>query len=1008
MVLARKSVFLIGILYMIVCLTADDAFCQIDNSVESATIKEFLDILDNKFDIYFLGETSILESSTIQYSQSLLDQSIEDILIYLKDETPFKAIKMSSEGDSTMVFSIKREESKSKLSGKIVDENGVGMIAATIRIPELGVGTTTDLRGNYRFEFDAGNHLIESSYVGMKPTEIYLNIGPGEEEEIDIILSEADYIDEILIAGSRNATTSSLGEGEGTTIIEHGIIASLINLKGREIDSYVETSELLHAQQPSFHSVHQNVSDGTDHIDAATLRGMSPDQTLILVNGKRRHQSALLNISNTVGKGSVLTDMNTIPLSIIDRVEILQDGAASHYGSDAIAGVINIILKESTYSEINVKSGISQHGDGLIYDIGSNFGLKLNDDGGILNVSVNHYERQATNRTNYYNGPVFQDFRDDNPQFTDDVFNSTVYDSTKVTRFGQSEIRSSNIFYNLGIPLNKTIDFYSFGGYSYKRGESVGVFRFPYQLREDGKPNSLGFSPLLDTDIVDQAYTFGLKKVYKNAVLDISNTTGGNAITFNILDPSNVGPESPADVQAGKVRYGQNITNIDYSYLLNAGIPISLNAGAEIRIENYKQESGDSQLSSVLDTVVFNVGNENLQLFPRFSEIHELNEFRRNFGIYLDTEVDATKQLKIGISGRFERYDDFGSNFTWKLFSRYNPSKFFSFKLSANTGFRAPSLHQYYYTSTLNQFVPSDDGGFKAAKVDHYNHASPTTDTGLRALNIDPLKPESSFNLNIGLITRPVENLSIAVNAYQINVDDRIILSGRLSGNLNSQIGAVLSNTNSTDIQFFTNAIGTKTTGFEFITKYRILFGLSNSSLDLSISGHINSNEVQENSQQRRLQDLNTLLQPYEQQIFNRSEVALFESSQPASKYIFAASYHKGRLGLHSRLTRYGSVTYLHPLDGDASNWVVNTLNDRTIESRDQTYTRKWLTDLSVQFAITSNFSFSIGGSNIFNIYPDENSHSANRGFGMFPYNRFVSQFGTRGAFYYANLNIKF
>ena len=1004
MVLARKHLFLVLNICLAVCLTAYQAIGQNEEPTITISVKEFLDILDQQFDIYFIGETSVLESSTIRYNQSLLEEPIAEVIEYFKENTPFKAIRMFSEGDSTLVYSIKREENKAKLSGKIVDENNAGLWGATIRIPALNVGTISDKNGYYNLELDAGNHTIEASYVGKKQTELIVNIGPGEQESLNPILEDVDYVDEILITGSRNATTGSLGAG--STIIDHGIIASLINLKGREIESYVETSELLQAQQPSFYSVHQHVSDGTDHIDAATLRGMSPDQTLILINGKRRHQSALLNISNTVGKGSVLTDLNTIPISIIDRIEILQDGAASHYGSDAIAGVINIILKESTYSEINVKSGISKHGDGLIYDIGSNFGLKLNEDGALLNVSVNHLERHATNRTDYYNGPVFQDMRDQNPQATGDVFKSTVFDSTKVTRFGQSEITASNVFYNLKIPINKSIELYSFGGYSYKRGESIGVYRFPYQLREDEVPNANGFSPLLVTNISDQAFTFGLKKVYNNAVLDISNTTGGNAITFYILDPSNAGPQSPADVIAGKSQYGQNITNVDYSHLINNGIPISLNAGAEIRIENYKQVAGDAQSSIALDEVIGDVGNENLQLFPRFDESHELSEYRRNIGIYLDSEIDPSKQLKIGLSGRFERYDDFGSNFTWKLFSRYNPSKFFSFKVSANTGFRAPSLHQYYYTSTLNQFVPSEDGGLKAAKVDHYNHAPANSNTGLSALNIDPLKPERSFNMNVGFITRPIEHLSIALNAYQINVDDRIILSGRLSADLNPEIGAVLSTTNSADIQFFTNAIGTKTTGLEFITKYRIPFAQTNSSLDLSVSGHLNSNVVQESDQGARLQNLNSLLQPYEQQIFNRSEVALYESAQPASKFIFATSYQKGKLGVHARMTRFGSVTYLHPLDGDRSQWVQNGTGE--VESRDQTYRGKWLTDFSMQYAFTNSLSLSLGGTNIFNIYPDENSHSANRGFGMFPYNRFVSQFGTRGAFYHANLNIKF
>jgi iron complex outermembrane receptor protein len=973
------------------------------------SIESFLDTLEQRYDVHFIHESGIFDGSTIRYSLDLLDDSIPGILELFQKETAFKAIQMPQSDDSTLVYAVKREDSKVRISGRIVDQNNIPLAYSTVMIPELGVGTVTNFKGYYELEIDAGNHDIEASYVSYEPTKVSIDIAPGAEKTIDFILNQVQFLNEIVVTGSRNAVAGELGAG--SSIIEHGTIANLINLKGREVDAPIELTELLHVQQPSFHSIHQHSSDGADHIDPATLRGMGPDQTLILINGKRKHQSAFLNIGNTVGKGSVFTDLNTIPISIIERIEILQDGASSQYGSDAIAGVINVILKKNSYSEINLKSGISQESDGFIYDLGSNFGFNLNSDGAFINVSLNHSERSPTNRTLGYEGRIFLDPEEDlNQQNLDDFYDSIPLnipgDSTNfVTRFGQSALVTTRLYGNADIPINESINLYSFGGFAFKQGGSVGVYRFPFQTSGSLQP-TFGFSPQLDTEINDQTFTIGLKKVLTKGVLDISNTWGRNSIVYKIKDPNgDIGPDSPADIESGEVLYGQNTTNIDYSHLLNTSMPLAINAGAEFRIENYTQKAGDFNRTVEIDRTTANIGDENLQLFPRFDPTHELNEYRTNIGVYLDLEADLSKQMKVGLSGRFERYDDFGSNFSWKLFSRWNPSKDVSFKFSYTTGFRAPSLHQFFYTSRLNQFVPTDVG-FRAAVVDQYNHSLISNNPPLATLGVDPLKAESSNSFNAGFIFRPSKRLSISTNFYQIDVDDRIILSGRVSNQLSEEIQTVLAQTNSTDVQFFTNAIGTRTMGLEFITKYVVPFSGSKGSLDFTFSGHMNRVNVMEDNG-TRLTNLNTTLQGFEDEIFNRFEVGLFESAQPNSKLIFASSLHRGKFNFHTRFTRYGSITYLHPLDGDSNNFVLNELTN-TIETRDQTFNSKILTDISMQLSFTDNFSLSLGVNNAFNVYPDENQHSANRGEEAFPYNRFIQQFGTRGRFGYANLNIRF
>jgi len=966
------------------------AICSVFNLSAQRTsveLKAFIQNIENAHEVYFSYENSNIEGIQISVPDNLTEMSLEEVLSYLREASPFRAIQTADK-----LYAIRREDHKGILSGTVFNENNKPVELANIYIEELRKGTVADINGKYNMQIDPGRWTMKISHVSHSDRVVSVDIVPGQTLTKNLRLEGLPYLDELVITGSK----SIVGGALASTTLEHGTSIIPIRLQELNKEYYTGVSELLKTEHPAFYSNHQSVADASDHIDPATLRSMGPDQTLVLINGKRRHQSALLNIKNTVGKGSVFTDLNTIPINIIERIEILQDGASSQYGSDAIAGVINIILKENVdYSSFNIKSGITERQDGFFVDLGSNFGFKLNDQGAYFNLSLNHFDRNPTNRSGAYNDTVYGNQNDNNQDAIDDFWDNVTFGDMRLMRFGNSALTNSTAFFSAGSAKTKSVQFYTFGGMTYKTGSSTGVYRLPFQIRGtvEGVP-PLGYATPIDTDIIDNSLTLGLKKTTTNGVLDLSNTFGRNSISYKTPDVLETGPTIIANINAGRFVYLQNTTNVDYSHLI--GSSFNLNLGAEFRFSKYQQIAGQPQ--KINETA--NIDVENLEVFPSITPEQTVDERRINLGLYVDMETDLSENLRLGLSSRYENYNDSGNELTWKLFSRLKLTDKFSIKFSANTGFRAPSLHQIHYTTRSNVFQTGDPDLPNNLTIDHFNRSS-TGDNAtpiLSELQVEPLKSERSLNFNLGFVAEPFSGFTLAGTAYTIDVEDRIIISSQLRADENNSIQDILSSANSNIAQFFTNAIGTNTRGIEMLAKYKWKFNTSGT-LDFSLSGHLNEQTVKRTeSGDIALENLGSILSPLGAMLFNRSDIGLYENAQPGSRFTFSTLLKTRRVSLLTRFSHYGEIKFIHP----------------TNPAIDENFSPKTVTDASFQYLFGNSLKVTLGVSNIFNVFPDQNQHKENRvgsvnnQGGIFPYNRNVQQFGFSGRLGYINFNVKF
>lgn len=952
-----------------------------------------LKVIEKEQSVSFVYEAKSLENIALVYSDSYKNLSKDEILNKIINQVPVIIEKITEDN-----YVIRRNNNKAQISGFIKDVENMPLEGATIGISGYPSGTISGSDGSFSLELEGGNWQLEARYVGYESVRKPVNIAGGETVRMSFMLDQNSSFEEIVVLGSRS---------NPTTAYESASLVKIIDNRKNKNEFYSELSQLLQYENASFLSNPQTVADGSDHIDPATLRGLGPDQLLVLVNGKRRHQSALVNINNTIGKGSVSTDLNVIPISSIDRIEILQDGDAAQYGSDAIAGIINIVLKQDDETgEINAKGGITNEGDGKTIDFSLNKGLSIGDKGGFINLSGQFFSREAVNRSGNYTGPIFNDFRDSLAENRTDFFErggSFKFGDERVMNVGVSELIFGGGFFNTEIPLSEQWKLYSFGGLSYKSGLSSGFYRFPYQTEFLGGGNPLGFAPKLNADIINQSLAVGLKKIFSNWVLDFSNTYGRNSIDFIVKDSENasIGPTTPVKVKAGQVVYSQNTINLDLARSFHGAIPISLGIGSEFRLENYQQNGGEEASWRDYENRFQDIPRAGgIQMFPGISPENVLSEHRNNLGLYINAELKPIRDWKLGGAARYERYSDFGDNISWKLYSRFQLNQKLVLRGSLTTGFRAPSLHQAFFTSQSNQFI-STPTGVENRRIFHFNQNSDV----IQQLGLKSLEAEKSLNVNLGLTYKPSSASQFSLNVYQINIDDRIILSGRINENIDLSIGNILSAVDVTDAQFFTNAIGTNTKGLEVGFSHD--FQIGNNPLNINIQGHFNQTTVDEAGDGSRLPNISPLLQPYEELIFNREEVGRIESGQPNSKFIISASYQLDQLQLLLRTTRFGSVSQFNEFDGDSANWLVNDLTGN-IETRDQSFSSKWITDLSIHYNLTPDLAVNIGGSNILNVYPDRLNHSANTVDGVLVYSRDVIQFGLKGAYWYGNVNYKF
>ncbi|MEM6801750.1 MAG: TonB-dependent receptor, partial [Bacteroidota bacterium] len=849
-------------------------------AIESNTypLQAQLSAFASYYDIHILYDSELIQNLATEHPFEA-GPNLELQLYKLLRHTPLDFSKISS---NTYVIIVK--DKKGMLKGKVLDKN-YPLIGASIKVSTLGIGTLTDAEGNFELMIPEGLHQVEVCYAGYKSKKTHLEIISGKIYQADFQLTEVMTLDQIVLLGSRSTPQA---------ILEKPVPTELINAKQLSNSVYSETSQILHYLIPSFHSTHQTIADGTDHVDPATLRGLGPDQVLVLINGKRRHTSSLVNINGTVGRGSVGTDLNAIPSSAIQKIEVLRDGAAAQYGSDAIAGVINIILKDQVdQANFNFRSGISQEGDGLELQSNVNLGMKLGKSGGFVNANLDFLSRAAVNRSGNYTGAVFGEsfaigqriYSDNSPEDLEFFFRHTPFEDRQVMEVGNSGIRNLAMVLNGSYPLQPNTEVYGNAIFSYRNGVSRGFYRFPKDKnRVVPELHPFGFSPEIHSDILDASFQMGLKTSIQGWKVDISQSQGRNAFDFGVENSNNasLGVASPVKAYSGGLAYAQYVSNIDFSRQFKRDIDLNIAFGGEFRFENFRIKPGEeaSWSNGRLSNSNGALGLPGMQLFPGFQEQNQINKSRNNLGAYVDVESKWDKLL-LGMAARFESYSDFGENLSWKMAARYSFNSAYHLRAAVSTGFRAPSLQQIYFNNLSTQIVELS-GELTSLQVGTFNNE----DNVSRAFGIDQLMAETSLNLSSGISGRLSPNLSFSFDAYHIQIRDRIVLSGLFKDGFEH----ILEPLGAGAAQFFTNAVSTRTLGMDFSLSAKFPMN-DKESLSFSLLSNLNRTRVDKDAAGVPIIQTSNQLEGQEGILFNREEISRLEVAQPGSKIILNSLY---------------------------------------------------------------------------------------------------------------------
>ena len=755
-------------------------------------------------------------------------------------------------------------------------------------------------------------------------------------------------LDTLIVTGTRVADR---------TVAESSSPIDIITPETLQATGTTELATALSRALRSLNFPRPAVTDGTSAIRPAQLRGLAPDQVLVLVNGKRRHTTALLNVNGTQGRGSSPVDLNAIPIAAIERVEVLRDGASAQYGSDAIAGVINVVLKGSGASGggIDARYGQYSAGDGAQWNLAGDHGMSLGQDG-FLHLAAQFGEQDPTNRARPYAGT--------SPGGTNAQLGEQRF------MYGDPEVEHWGLSFNAEMPLGDSATLYGFGMASERDITSFAFFRAP------GNPNQNvpqvhpdGFVPQINNIADDRSMVAGVRGDSGGWNWDLSYNWGFNHLEFftrNTVNAS-LGPASPTSFYAGALETTQNIFNLDVSRALDWGLayPVNLALGAEYREEKWNQSPGepDSWRQGALPPPVAS----GAQGFPGYRPTDAGHHKRDSHAVYADLEADFTEQFSAGAAVRYEDYSDFGSQTSGKLSARFAFTDAVALRGTVASGFRAPSLSQQNFQTTSTTFIAGFSDPFEIRTF-------PAGSAIAQALGAEPLRPEESMSLSMGLVLQPVDALYVTVDAYQVEVDDRIVLSANLTGNIRDFLEdrGIFGVTGG---RYFTNAIDTRTRGIDVVGSYR--WDLAAGTFDLTAGYNYSKTEITriaDNPAELESGGLNL-------ERIDRAERGRIERGVPRDKLLLAGVWDTGDWSFTAGTTRYGSFQ--------------TTPN---ASANDQTYGAKWLVDVSATWRL-DGWSFTVGGDNVFNQYPDENifGNSTN---GQFPYNS-ASPFGFNGAFGY-------
>ncbi|WP_375291475.1 TonB-dependent receptor plug domain-containing protein [Qipengyuania sp.] len=827
---------------------------------------------------------------------------------------------------------------------------------------------------------------------------------------------EATPQEQIIVTGTRRSDR---------TVADSPVPIDVIGGEALNNSGYTETNKVLNQLVPSFNFPQPSITDGTDALRPATLRGLAPDQTLVLVNGKRRHTSALLNLNGSVGRGSAAVDLNTIPPIAIERIEVLRDGASSQYGSDAIAGVINVQLRKSeggraqaTYGKyVTTMDGVLQQsgpilgsngqplldpnaGAGDVYQLSSDGEERDRRDGGILTLAANmalpvgpngylnltaqYQDRDPTNRS-------AADPRRQYPLVGGLVDPREASFDRYNHRYGDAATTDYTLFVNAGYEITPDVEFYTFGSYGVRDAESAGFYRRANDSRNRNFSASTttfvpfypdGFLPLIVSEIHDVSGAAGLRGDLSGFNYDLSVVHGENSFNFFVENTFNtsIGAPSQRRFDAGKLSFGQTTVNLDLQQTFDLGIGdgLSVAFGGEYRDENFKIEAGDPQSyqAGPFAASPFNAP-AGAQVFPGFRPANEVDASRDSKAAYIELESKLFDLLTVQLAGRYEDFSDFGDTLNGKVAARIEPIDGIAIRGSFSTGFKAPSLHQQFYATTSTNNVNGT-----LVEIGTFPVSSPVA----VALGSQPLSPEESTNYSVGATLSLIDGLNITADFYRIDIDDRIVITENLQG---AAVVALLQGAgfnNITSARFFINGIDTRTEGYEIVGTYRVPdFGFGRVALTAGFSK--NDTEIRDRAILPSLPGLT---------LFGRQESLRLTDGQPKTKINLGVDVDYGPVGVTMRGNRYGEV--LIP-GADAA--------------RDQVLSEQWVADLEVRGRIAERFELALGANNIFDSYPDrvrfgivDGQNYGTNGY-FLPYSSF-SPAGFNGRFLYVRGSIDF
>ncbi len=836
------------------------------------------------------------------------------------------------------------------IRGRVADAAGAALPRASVSAEGSGLRATTDDQGRYEIRgVSAGTYTVRVRLLGYVQQSARVTVGQGPVTQDFVLAEQAISLSPVdVVVGSRARHTAA----EQLAVPVDVFTSEEIAVQGTN-----ETSQILQNLAPSVNFPRQSVTDANDIVRPFTLRGLSPDHTLVLLNGWRRHQMAVLNtFAYGMGAGSSGVDLNALPGGAVDRIEVLRDGASAQYGSDAIAGVVNVVLKEGGFTPfLNVDGGQYRTKDyphdGTTADLNGGFGVGLGR--GSLAVFGEYLHRDPTNRA----WPdIFLADQNGVTDVIDTLTGRILKKNNSLTQpnyhWGDGLEKDLMSFANFRMPLNPggTSEVYAFGGYSHRTGTGNGFFRYFDSNKNWQELYPQGFLPQFRPDVADYSGVAGFRAVVSGWSLDLGGSFGKNRFDYNLEHTNNpsLGPclDTPCAPGADSL-----LGTAD-----DPGIPNQLSFFA-------------GRLSRTEAIAALNLAKR-VNIGPSDTSDHH----RTNVGVYVDLESQLNPQILANVAARFESYSDFGQRVNGKLALRYQPTQRFVVRGAASTGFRAPGLAQSFFSHTTTNVI-----GGQFIQVGNF----PVDNRASKIFGAKPLKEETSVNLSGGFAFTPRDNVTFTVDLFYITIDNRILLGATFGDSVSAAILADSGFSNIGAVQFFTNGLDTKTNGVDVTGSVQQQLGTG--VLDLSLGVNYSKNRI------TRVDSLPPILQGTPTTLTSILDLVTkvgIQEERPDWRGTLTAQYNVRRLHALGRISYYGGFASAQPSFTDREEYGAKTLVDA---------------EIGYQF---NAVNLSIGARNLFDVYPDRAHAEFNNNDNTFPWAA-ASPFGYNGRYLYARAEMR-